>query len=253
MKAQKLPSLEVVITAHKENALLLPTCKSAFVAIEKLAENFDVDLSVMLYLDNANGFTLEVANDIASTYNVKVVQGKNGDPGRSRIAAISETDKEFIALLDGDDLWSENWLLNIYQLFADGSMKASENIVLHPEYNLVFGEKSIFFRQGNPSDKIFDEVFFRISNYWDALCFAPKSLFLKYPYKDNDLEAGFAHEDYLWSCETYLAGVEHRLVKDTIHFKRRRGGSVSGIANSKKVKVRPTELLDYRYHLGKQS
>lgn len=250
MNKQPLPGLEVVITAHKEGTLLLPTCKSALAAIDKLLESYNVQVSIMLYLDKPDTLTKNIAYEIQSHYDLKVLEGENGDPGKSRISAISQSDKEFIALLDGDDLWSENWLTAIYELFVNDTLQPSDNLVLHPEYNLIFGHHSILVRQGNPNEEIFEESFFRIGNYWDALCFAARSLFLKYPYKDNDLEAGFAHEDYLWSCETYLAGVEHKLVKDTIHFKRRRNESVSVIANSKKVKVRPNRLLDYDHYDG---
>lgn len=248
MKDTELPSLEVIVTAHKEGTLLLPTVKSAFEAVKCLHSKYDVDVNYMLYLDKPDAITKKIAMDIKMKYGIKVYFGKNGDPGRSRLAAINKTKQKYIALLDGDDLWSENWLLSVYRFLAEKSKKERKNIVLHPEYNLIFGDHSVLVRQGEPSDPFFDPSFFRIGNFWDALCFAPIKVFIDYPYKDNDLDAGFAHEDYLWACETYLAGVKHHLIKDTIHFKRRRGGSVSVVAESKKVKVMPTALSKYKYY-----
>ena len=249
MKNMKLPSLEVIITAHKEGTLLLPTIKSAFESVSSLKNKYNVDVNYLLYIDKPDNITKKIAEEIALKYDMKLYVGKNGDPGKSRLKAIKKTKQDYIALLDGDDLWSENWLVSAYDFISRNTKMNLAGIVLHPEYNLIFGDHSLLVRQGNPDDPFFDPSFFRIGNYWDALCFAPKEIFLKYPYRKNDLDVGFAHEDYLWACETYLAGIKHYVLEDTIHFKRRRGGSVSVIAESRGVKVKPTKLNKYSYYL----
>ena len=248
MNLKNLPSLEVIITAHKEGALLLPTVRSAFEAVKCLNNKYDIDISYTLYIDKPDETTKKIAKDLKKTYDLEVYFGKNGDPGKSRLKAIKKTNQDYVALLDGDDLWSENWLVSAYDFLVENNKEKLSEVVLHPEYNLIFGDHSLLVRQGNPNDPFFEPSFFRIGNYWDALCFAPKDIFTKYPYQINDLEKGFAHEDYLWACETYLAGIKHYVLTDTIHFKRRRGGSVSVIAESKNVKVQPTELSKYGYY-----
>ncbi|WP_445360347.1 glycosyltransferase [Microbulbifer sp. EKSA005] len=232
-----LPSLQVIITAHKEGALLLPTMESAQVSITELKRLYDVEVECLLFLDKSDELTINIAEELAQMYGARVLYGEEGDPGQARLRAISSSNKDMIALLDGDDLWSENWLSGCYEVISSFSgKKALKNSVLHPEYNLIFGAHSMLVRQGDPSDKFFDPEFLRVGNYWDALCLAHRSIFDKYPYKKNDLDSGHAHEDFYWACETYLGGVNHLLVKDSVHFKRRRGGSVSVIADSKKVK-----------------
>lgn len=239
----KLPSLQVIITAHKEGALILPTMQSAMNAIDDLRKHYEVDVDIMIYLDNPNQETLQYANDIAKTHSVNVYKGQNGDPGQSRIKAIELARNELIALLDGDDLWSENWLKKAYDQIS--FTKELTETVFHPEYNLIFGGSECLVRQGNPQDPFFDPQFLRIGNYWDALCIAHKDIFTSFPYQKNDLDKGYAHEDYLWGCETYLAGIKHVLIKDTVHFKRRRKGSVSVMAESKGVKPRVTKINRY--------
>lgn len=243
----KLPSLDIVITAHKEGDLLLPTFISAQDSINRLKSDFDLDINIVLYLDNPDSITLSVAEELANKFNLNLFTGKNGDPGISRNQAISLCQSDYIALLDGDDLWSENWLHSVY---SDISVRLSHgksitNIVYHPEYNLIFGGHNAFVRQGNINDSFFDTRFLRASNYWDALCVAPRKLLLNFPYKKNDLSKGFAHEDYHWVCVTIENGVTHLTTENTIHFKRRRENSVSVIANNQNVKCYTTGLQRY--------
>ena len=233
----RLPSLEVIVTAHKEGALLYATMRSAQVAVEALQQQYSVDVGITLFLDKTDEVTRLIGQELEVEYDLSLVEGSNGDPGQARLEAITSTKRDMIALLDGDVLWSENWLLKCYQELDNlGGRAKMESVIFHPEYNLIFGAHNMLVRQGQPADPFFDKEFLRIGNYWDALCFASRKVFSKFPYLKNDVESGHAHEDFAWSCETYLSGLEHRCLKNAVHFKRRRGGSVSVIADSKKVK-----------------
>lgn len=242
----KLPTLEVIITAHKEGSLLLPTFQSAIAAIKELTSLYSVQVYITIFLDNPDIITENFAKDIAEKNNAKLLYGKNGDPGQARNEVIQKADGEWVALLDGDDLWSENWLLSVYNEIEESILNSIEvcDNIYHPEYNLIFGGHEAMVRQGNRNDDFFDSRFLRSSNYWDALCVASKKTFLEFPYKKNDVSNGFAHEDYHWVCCT-LDKKNHISVKDTIHFKRRRESSISSIASRSKVKVHNTSLQYY--------
>lgn len=230
--------IAVIITAHKEAELLYPTFSSALLAVEKLLACFPkLNITYHIYLDNADEYTLAASKDLAAENEITILRGKNGDPGQARYDAISRVDADFIALLDGDDLWSENWLVGCWNYKVDHAEKLGNAFVLHPEYNLIFGAHSLLVRQGDMDGNWFDLDFLRVANYWDALCFAPRDVFLSTPYVKNEVSSGFAHEDYMWMCETLSQGVNHFLIKNAVHFKRRRSGSVSQIAEEKKVKV----------------
>ena len=235
--------LSVIITAHKEGNLLYATAQSALDAILRLKASFEVSISVLIYLDNANETTKSSAIDLCDIHDFFLIEGNNGDPGLARMDAIRKSEGDYIALLDGDDLWSDNWLLKCWEHI---STNHNNNAVLHPEYNLIFGAHNQLVRQGDVESSFFDESFLRITNYWDALCFCKRKIFVDNPYKDNDLTAGFAHEDYLWMCETLSKGIQHILIKDAVHFKRRRAGSVSQVAEEKYVKVQFNNFSYYR-------
>lgn len=237
--------LAVIVTAHKEAELIFPTFKSALEAVENLQNKFDVSVAYYIYLDNTDSFTREAAEDLAFKYDLTILTGKNGDPGMARLDAIQRVDADYIALLDGDDLWSDNWLRLCYEKIESSAFTSDSKFVLHPEYNLIFGAHNLLVRQGDVNGKWFDKDFLRITNYWDALCFAPRRIFIDTPYRKNNVNAGFAHEDYLWMCETLIKGVEHLILKDAVHFKRRRSGTVSQVAEEKKVKVHFNDFSSY--------
>lgn len=241
----KVSSIAVVITAHKEGNLLLPTLVSANDAIKECAVQFpEVDLRRYIFLDNPDSLTLEVAESISREHDIVILKGAEGDPGLARMSAISHTKEEFIAFLDGDDLWSENWLASsVKSYYLDGN----KSTVYHPEYNLIFGASNQLVRQGCPEDPFYSTEFLRFTNYWDALCFCHRSIFDDVPIPGNSKEEGFEHEDFLWNCRTIENGILHKLVKNTIHFKRRRSGSVSVLAEGNFSKRRPSPISFYDY------
>ena len=58
------------------------------------------------------------------------------------------------------------------------------------------------------------------SNFWSALCFAPRSLLLKAPYPETRLEQQIGFEDWGWNIEVLVHGAIHKIVRDTAHFIR---------------------------------
>ena len=56
-----------------------------------------------------------------------------------------------------------------------------------------------------------------IENYWTALSFAAREIYLHHRYPSTDLELGFGFEDWAWNMETIDAGVLHKIVPGTGH------------------------------------
>lgn len=239
--------IAIIINAHKEGALLFPTVKSACECVNELKKFHSVEIEFLFYLDKPDAATLEIAKALSDEieYTCRIVEGKNGDPGLSRSKAVKLINSEYVAFLDGDDLWSKNWLRKCYEYINENG--SIQNCVLHPEFNYIFGSQLLLVRQGPLSNIDYRDKndFLRVANYWDAMCFAERDLFLENPIPSNDKENGFAHEDFLWNCETILNGVSHVEIPCTIHFKRRRQSSVSSLANAKSERVKPTQLSRY--------
>ena len=236
--------ISVVVTAHREGTLLLPTFQSARVSAEALAKRSEVPVEFVISLDRPDAETQAVAASLPG----RLTTCDAGDPGANRLHAVAAARHDFIAFLDGDDLWSSNWLCKAWDLMQVIEPGHRETCMLHPEYNLIFGAHSMLVRQGDPEDPFFDLTYLRSGNYWDALSFCHRRIYEEFPFLPNDPANGIAHEDFHLSCVTVLNGVEHLLVPGTVHFKRRRGDSVSVKAEERSARPRFTELNFYGFY-----
>lgn len=233
--------ITAVITAHREGALAGPSIRSMLDAVDAArAEGISVEVGAAL--DAPDATTRSMFADMpdqgwwVEEYDFK-------DQGIVRNTAITRCDSRYVAFLDGDDLWSENWLVRAFELCESDPGR----IIAHPELDWFFESSDSVFFHVDQTDPDFDPNFLRFQNYWDAMCCAPVAAYRDHPYVQRDVKAGFAYEDWSWSIDTYDAGYVHRVVPDTIHFKRRRKASQNIEASSNKVLTRMAPLLTYSY------
>jgi len=97
--------------------------------------------------------------------------------------------------------------------------------VFHSDCNVAFGDDHHLWWHEDSTLPSFDAGYLTWANYWDALSFAAREVYTEFPFRPNDLRAGFGHEDWHWNRVTYDAGLAHRPVPGTVHFKRKRAGS----------------------------
>lgn len=91
-----MPRVSVVIPAYNAAALLAPTLESVLNSTYR-------DLEVIVVNDGSQDETAAVASDFGPR--VRVITQKNAGASASRNRGIQESDSEFIALLDSDDIW----------------------------------------------------------------------------------------------------------------------------------------------------
>lgn len=232
--------ITAALTAHAEGVLLGPSLASFEQSIET-ARQAGLSVEGLIVLDRPNAATRLQFGGGDSRY--RFIETDEGDPGQARNAAVRAARGEFVSFLDGDDLWSRNWLINAHEVCAAEPLTA----VAHSEINIIFGRERLMFWHIDSRGKMFDPDFLRFNNYWDAMCFASREILERHPFKANDLSSGFAHEDWHWNCETISAGIAHRPAKGTVHFKRRREGSQ--IMKSRGAKSIPwvTPLASYAW------
>ena len=240
--AGRTPDITAIITAHREGMLAALSLHSLHRAVLE-ARAGGAEVQTIAVLDRPDAATTAVFRDRAGIIDsVHVVDF--GDQGLARNHAVELAAGEFVAFLDGDDLWSENWLHDALA-FTRGQSTA---VISHPEFNWFFdGSNNIFIHTDQDSED-YSLDFLRFYNYWDALCFAPRRAHLENPYCRRDIKGGFAFEDWHWNCETIAAGYTHKVVPDTIHFKRRRAGSQTIEASATRSLMRPTALTRYTYY-----
>ncbi len=228
-------NLSVILCLHEEGLIAIPTLKSLYQA-KKFAESHSLSVEIITVLDNPSMKTQLLVEEQKAQID-QIVRVNFNDPGLSRNKGIELAVGECIALADGDDLMSENWLYEAYKLAKD------RDVVVHPEANLIFGkEKKIIFRHIPQHEfatllSLFDE------NPWTMLSCAKKSIFLKNPLEKSSLAEGYGYEDWHWNCEVAAQQIEHIIAPGTVHFiRQKRKNSQLALSQILSCVIKPTQL-----------
>lgn len=230
--------ITAVLTAHGEGALAAVTYRN-FENACCHAEEQGLSVERIIMLDKANRATRIVFEDMPDT--VRLVRTAHGDQGAVRNEAVQIANGTFVAFIDGDDLWCGNWLADACRFLK----AAPQNTIAHPELCWFFGGVSSLFFNIDQEDPRFQMDFLRHANYWDAMCMARRDTHLAFPYCKRRINDGFAFEDWHWNCETIDGGLVHKIVPDTLHFKRRRETSQTTKASDNRSLMPATRLTQF--------
>jgi len=228
--------ITALMTGHGEGLYAGPSLASFKDAIDYGRAN-GLSIEPIIVLDRPDELTQTLVLEHADL-DVRHITTDYGDPALARMRGVAAGSGEFMTFLDADDLWSFNWITTACEFISKEGMKT----IGHSELNIVFGDESLIWLHTDSMAPDFDARYLRIANYWDALCFASREVFERFPMKENDLLMGYGHEDWHWNCLTYSAGYQHRPVPDTVHMKRRRADSQSARCNARGVVPWPTPL-----------
>jgi hypothetical protein len=242
--------ITVVVTAHDETAVCGPTMAAADLAIEA-ARAGGLSVQAVVALDAATEATTAYFRQPRFDHWERWVFDE-GDLGRVRNTLLPETDGRFIAFLDADDLFSENWLVEGAAALI-GADERGERAIAHPELNVVFdGTRSMMVNIPQDSP-LFTPHYLYARHYYDSLCLAPREAHLEIPYVSRDVPNGLSYQDFQFTIETLDAGWRHLVVRDTIIFKRRRDVSLVTESTQRKAVVRslPGMAIDRVRDLGR--
>jgi len=209
--------ITAVVNLHQEGESAEPSLISASRAVDA-ANDAGAACSLLLLLDRPDAATTKISEGWADR-GAEVVVVDEGDLGQARNRAVEASASEWVAFLDGDDLWSENWLTLASQEAA--AAPPDEMSVFHPAVNVIFGDNHSLLHHISSDDPGFSWSRFRLHNAWTALSFVRRADLLKLPYPSNDLEHGWGFEDWSWNMAVLQNGGTHHVVTDTCHFIRR--------------------------------
>jgi len=234
------PDITAVMTTHGEGALAAVSFNN-FIRTVEFAESAGLRIEKVVVMDRPEDHTRRIFEDL-DDQSVRIMETDFGDQGRVRNFVAEHSFGKYIAFLDGDDLWSENWLSEAFTFLESDSR---DNLIAHPEFNWFFSGTGSVIVNTDQESELFDEQFLRYANYWDAMCMTLRATHVSIPYCKRQIKAGFAFEDWHWNCETIAAGYIHKVIKDTIHFKRRRTSSQTTQASANRSSIPATPFTNY--------
>ena len=227
-----MTDISIIITAHREGILAGATIHSALQAIAH-AEAEGASTECIGVLDKTDDLTRSIISN-ALAGRATLIETDHGDPGQSRNSGIDAASGRFATFLDGDDLWSENWLSAAWRAASD-----RPDAVWHSHCNIVFGQQRNLWWHVASEGPLYDPDYMAWANYWDAMSFAATDIYRDLPFRANDLPAGFGHEDWHWNMQTLSRGIAHKPVLDTLHFKRRRARSQMSLVSKHDAVIWP--------------
>ncbi|MEL6957342.1 MAG: glycosyltransferase family A protein [Pseudomonadota bacterium] len=225
--------ITVALTLHNETVVAGPTLHSCDAAIAA-AEAAGHRVERIIGLDNATEATWRFVNQSALDHWRKVPLSV-GDLGLARNGLAEVARGTMLAFMDADDLFSENWLVEGARMLTEGRADGIDRI-LHPELNWFFDGAGAVLVNPDIESPFYAPQYWRVGNCYDSLAMADTDTFRAVPYRARDKASGYGFEDWAWNVETLQAGYEHRVVRDTIIFKRRRDNSlVTELKSNKSV------------------
>jgi Glycosyl transferase family 2 len=130
-----MTDLTLIVTAHDETVVAGPTMRSAALAVGA-ARELGYSVEPIIALDAATEATMTYFHQPHfDDWERRIMH--EADLGRVRNALIPATTGEFIAFLDADDLFSENWLAEALGVVKAGQSRG-EKLIAHPELNVLF-------------------------------------------------------------------------------------------------------------------
>jgi glycosyltransferase involved in cell wall biosynthesis len=217
----------IIVNGHNEGLLAAPSIRSAN-ACRSVAERAGATVETLCVLDRPDQETTEQFR-FSSDERVRTIEVQQGDIGLARNAGVSVASGDWIAFLDADDLWAENWII--------AALKSAQNFgrhaIWHSEVNILFGAVEGFFYHPDMEDERFDPAALAVVNHWTALCFAPREVLLDIPYRANDWPAGIGPEDWAWNVEAISRGLLHKVVPNTVHAIRKKTDGLNQLAVKK--------------------
>jgi len=231
--------VSVIIPAHHEGRLAHSSMLSVFRSAD-YADKRDVKTEIIVIMDTPDETTREYFSRYENS-EILLETVDFSDVGLTRNFGINISSGRYITLLDADNLFGQNWIYESFRYLG----QSEKDVIVHPEYHIVFGTEDMIFQQLSSDDPECNIGNLIENNYWDTVCTVKREILLKYPYQTTMKTRGFGFEDWHFNCVTLADGIEHRPVPGTVHFlrKKRSGSQLAHTIETNRV-VRPNKLFD---------
>jgi glycosyltransferase involved in cell wall biosynthesis len=215
-------NITAVINGHAEGLM----AHSSLLSLKKcadIAEGMGVKVELLAVLDKPDELTSDVFDAFANINSkLRVIKVDHGDLGYSRNSAAQEAKGKYLAFLDADDIWGDEWLVRAFAA-AEADQR---NIAWHPEVNVYFGVTPNIFLHMDMEDPRFHIANLAYTNPWTSLCFVSAEFLRAVPYAGTRLKDHIGYEDWCWNIDVVDNGGLHKIVPQTAHAIRTRNVSL---------------------------
>lgn len=220
------------MTVHSERGLLGPTFRSIAAATSQIVGKTEL----IVVLDSADDRSTTLARQLAHEEqwaSVKILAVGNRDLGLSRTDGLNEATGDIVAILDGDDLISENYLLDAVAICS-----VHADVVCHPQFIVSFGARHVLWKSPSSDDGHISYLDLIEHNQWTSTHVARRELLLQHPYLSLPPASGFGPEDWQWNIDTIARGLKHVAVEDSTMFYRVKASSSLNAAHAHSLLAR---------------
>ena len=231
--------ISVIVTFHNEG-LIAKWMLDMFARTRNHAEQQGLRVETICVLDSASEDTTRiVTNHDSLRATDTVIPVINRDQAKSRNEGVRLAKGAYIAIVDGDDYYSEAWLTNAYGRAREMLDKG----IIHPEYIVSFGAVHSVMRVIDQERDHYPLASCLKIHPWVSTAFAPARIFRDIPYRARDAQAKFGYEDWHWNLETLAAGYWHVTALGTALYYRRKAVSTLTQDVQHGVTIRPTKFF----------
>ncbi len=242
------PCISILVIAHHESILVHRTLKSVYAAVAD-AEQHDIACEVIVVLDRGDEPTRRCVSDFPDRRH-QVLEVDVGDLALAREAGRAIAKGKYISLIDGDDLYGQEWLRRAYT-YAES--QTQQKIILHAQHQIFFDADSFSVRY-QPSvgedSRGFEKLCLVSANHWTSILFFSREVYASRPFtfisrdRQNPHNFGYGFEDWHWIAEQVADDSQVLIVPETCNFvrRKRRNSMLQAYAQAKSL-LPPTALL----------
>jgi len=242
-----MTSIDAILNVHRERPDVLTASLRCAAVIGDHARAAGVDVRFTVIMDTPGETQTSLVESRLGQLglNTRALEVESRDLGQARNHGISVTDRPYVAFLDGDDLWSHDWLSGALDVVRGPAGNPSANeVVVNAEYNVVFDERHVIEVSRNvDARRPIDTAMYGVANFSTSQVVAQRELVLRHPFPSRSPSDAFGHEDWEWSRLIAADGAVRHTAAGTVHFIRREANSGSLMQTLGMRLPRPNGLL----------